>query len=267
MITLTLESLDALVQRGRLVPSPVSPLSFLRERVAPAPGRPPTSSSTPEAREAFDIVGQPTAQLMLRVTFPDRPRLLVRMAVRGSRACLVGMDGDSVTLGTPVPVDGVVGAIVDAIGTPGSVDGGADATFSAEELKVLAWLWPGTKRALDATLPRAEAVARLVETKTPPDVAATALDDLAAAGLLETQGADVRVAERCRPWLALAWSDHFLQVESTTGRVLFVGPPGGRALSQTVRNTAEGEEPSTVIRLTALPRDGVQRLVAALLGA
>jgi hypothetical protein len=284
MLSFTLESLDRLARRGRLTPSPASPLGFLRARAdgpAPPVGADLTGAATPQAREALAIVGRPQARVWLRTTWPGAAPVTIPLLLRGGRACAAALSREGAQLGDPIAVESLVDSLVDAIGAPGPMEGASEATFSVEELKVLAWLWPGTKRGLDAALPRDEAMARLAELKATPELAATALDDLVTAGTLAQSGRDLSLAPRLRPWLDIAWCGRLLEIEvlalpgdeppaDPPRRLLFAGPAGRRVLSRAARPGAPGPEggddrPAAVVTLASLPAEAVRALVTALL--
>lgn len=187
----------------------------------------------------------PRARVQLTTSAPERPPSVLTLFIAEGGARIEVLRGDGALSGVPLALSALAQALARRLrGAEG--DGPASrASFWASHLRLLAILWPAAERSADEPLSAEQALLHLGRSGLSPAQAASALDALAEAGVIAAGPRHLEIAPPARPWLECLWSPHRVEIARTeldssasgtsqagaaAERLLFVGPPGQRAL-------------------------------------
>ncbi len=237
-------------------------------------------------REALEVAARPEAVIRIRMASRGEDPSTIGVIVDATRAATLMVEDDALLLGPAKGLESLAETLTQEASAAQSLRGNQIVLWPSV-LQLLTMIWGSDKRATEPVR-RDEAEARLTAKGIPGDRARPALAELEATGVLTASGKDVQIVVDYRPWLERAFSGHILQIErvplegspsfeaalATDGsRVVFVGPPGDRILSDTVTGPAlarwlQGRKASedSAVRLCALPQEALGRVVRMLLG-
>ncbi|HEX6738601.1 MAG TPA: hypothetical protein VF310_10030 [Vicinamibacteria bacterium] len=236
--------------------------------------------------EALALLAHPRARLQVVTQAAGKPPIKLTLFARDGQACAFVSDKDSFQIGPRRALDATFAAIQDQVRAPRELEG-KQILFWPSVIGILVKLWPGNGQDLDQSVSREQALERLGLPAEAKEKGASVVAELADKGLLAHQDGGLAVPLGFRPWLQAALSGHLVQLdvlaldgaaaleqaEARTARLLFVGPPGARVLSQTLA----GEELAAVLKggapnepraihLSALPPARLGELLRAHLG-
>jgi hypothetical protein len=248
-------------------------------------GSEPRAEAAP-FRQALDLLLRPQARIQVVTQAAGKAPIKMTLFAREGHACALVSDGASFQVGPCRTLDATFAALQEQVRAPRELEG-KQILFWPSVLGIMVALWPGAGQDLDRRLTADEVLNRLGLPAEARDQGQAVIAELADRGLLAHQEGGLAVPLSFRPWLQAALSGHLVQLdvlaldrddalqkaEERTARLLFVGPPGARVLSQTL----EGEELAALLKgaapnephavhLSALPPAKLSELLRGHLG-
>jgi len=282
VMTLSAGAVRGLVEAKAATPSEVSPLaSLLREASSAAEAAPDLGSF----RASLDVLARPETYVRILILKPDADEEVIGLLVRDGHGASFSLAEGALHLGRTQPLEALVLSLANSLAHQGPQAGGE------------VWLWPSVVQLLtglwqdqpDPATPLSRA--KVIERLTTPEFSATEAEKLVASvvgsGAVKAEGDQLVMEAGLRPWLALLWSGHAVQIEyvplpenspleqaieGPREHVLFVGPPGARARNEVVAGEAlvrhlGGRQPreSSMLHLLAPPADEIAKTLRGLL--
>jgi hypothetical protein len=232
-------------------------------------------------KKGIEILAHPEAQLRIAIGAPGELPTLLHVFLKEDFGALGWFDAEAFYVGAPVGRAPLANALVKKLRSGPWPENMTSATMFPAFLRTLTRIWPGTGLAVGDVLSVEEAAELLKGTLGLDGGAAKdVVEGLITAQYVTRTGETLALAEKYRPWLELLWSQNVAELEHTLlpdgdtvdlsglernkERLVFVGPPGKRALVVGLRGddlAAELDAPASsvpqgqLITLTALPRE------------
>lgn len=268
---LPLAGVDWLTEHGFLAPGPASPLApphSLRPRRPrrerdtagaelartglvsrawmPGERRRRLRDSGPLGR-GLAVLERPESRLRLGRARPGEPPEEVHLYVADGRVAVGYCNDEAVRAGEPFSLEALLAYLAEELDNR-ALGPGRDALCLWPMLyRLTTALWPQSGKRADEAVSVGE-VRSLLSGEESGDRARGLLQEMAAAGLVETGQGGVVLSPDYRRWLEPVWSGHVFEIEcvrlgpggGATGgdRLLFAGPPGQRVLCEDARTSA-----------------------------
>jgi hypothetical protein len=272
LVTLGADAVRRLVDSGAVTLSEVSPLSSVLRMGAA--GAPAAEQDLVAFRDAIDVLARPEAYVRLLILTPGQEdEEVIGILVRQGKAASFSLRDDSLHVGRAQSLAAFVDSLAPALTHTGPLAGGE------------AWLWPSVIQILTGLwqeqpdparpLARAAVIEKLTTPEFPAREAESFVQGVVASGAVRVEGDQLVVEPGLRPWLALLWSGHAVQIEyhalaadvpletaiEVPGpHLLFMGPAGQRVRDEVVSGAAlqehlGGRAPreKTMLHLSAPP--------------